>query len=143
MEDRSQGVREASGDAWRDDADDGDGSMPLLGLELTAVVNTGQYLTASEDSNPSPLLAPLLGTSTSEIVANARKSSPRRSPKRVCYAELLQDDGPSSPRTSQKTVLNGGRDAHLASNARWRTSISLKVRLRIASSSASTRWPLP
>ena len=35
---------------------------PLLGLELASVEKAGHYPVPNEDSNLSPLLAPLLGT---------------------------------------------------------------------------------
>ena len=54
----------------------------------------------------------LLGTNTTEIVENARKSSPRRSPTRVCYTELLHNQHDSSPVSPRNTVINGSRGCY-------------------------------
>jgi hypothetical protein len=140
MEERSRSVGKASEDATANDLETVTRNvMPLLGLEPANAENAEQNPTPNEDSNPSAMSGPLLGTSTSEIVANARKSSSRRSPKRVCYAELLHDDEPSSPAKPQKTVHNASRDLHLVRRARWRVSIWSKLSLPIASCRASTR----
>ena len=112
---------------------------PLLGLELTNAENTGQISSFNEDSNHSARLAPLLGTKTSEIVENARRSSTRRSPKRVCYGKLLRETDLSSPRKPQKSVLDGSRGCYLARSARCRTSTSSNFILHTASFSASMR----
>ena len=110
MNERSLGVEEASGDALMDDVEHGADAMPLLGLEPTGAENTGQNAVQIEDSNPADCYVPLLGTISPQIAVNAGKSSSKRSPKRVCYGELLRERDPSSYPTSQKTGVSGSRD---------------------------------
>ena len=105
INERSEGET-ASCDALRDDAEDGEDVSPLLALEPTDFEKPAENPCQTKDSNQSPRLAPLLGTSTSEIVENAGKSSSGRSPTRACYSSLLQDGERLSPANSQKTVSN-------------------------------------
>mgnify|MGYP001039952170 CR=1 FL=1 len=93
---RSKGSSEGAGD------DEGIG--PLLGLELTSIENTGQKPAISEDSNRTHRRAPLLGTSTSQVLEIPRGSSKKRSPESICYPKLLRENGPSSGRISRKTM---------------------------------------
>lgn len=118
MKEHSLGVEKALEDALADDVGNGADAMPLLGLELTSVENTGQNAVQIEDSNPEDCYAPLLGTISPQIAVNAGKSSSKRSPKRVCYGELLRESDPSSYPMSQKTGVSGSRDCYLAWSAR-------------------------
>lgn len=88
--------------------DDGAGSMPLLGLKPSIIEKAGENPVESEDSNRVDLLAPLLGTSFSQSIDNARGSSKRRSPESVCYDKLLRESRRSSGRKSRRTVLVEG-----------------------------------
>lgn len=60
--------KKASGDDVANDGKTVDvgttGTIPLLGLELTDVENTGYNLNQYEDSNRLPIGSPLLGTIT-------------------------------------------------------------------------------
>ena len=85
---------------------DGEGSMPLLGLELTKTENKQENADLIEDSNQQTMLAPLLGTTTFQHTETLGKSSERRSLKRVCYGNLLREDSSPSARKSQRTVIN-------------------------------------
>jgi hypothetical protein len=84
----------------------------LLGLEPPAVEKAGQNPAQEIDADGQPRRAPLLGTSTSQGIENARGSSERRSPESVCYTELLREDGLSSGKKSRKTVVPEGFDCH-------------------------------
>ena len=106
------------GDALRQDGQEGEGSIPLLGLELSSAENTGFNGKENEDSNLQPRLAPLLGTNISEIVEKAQKSSHRRSLNHVCYGKLLRKSSASSPATSQKTAIQRQTDCYLALSGR-------------------------
>ena len=121
----------------------GEGSMPLLGLELATTENKRENDGLTEDSNQQAMLGPLLGTTVSDIAENAQKSSSRRSPERVCYRYLLRQPPQSSGDTSQETVSARTRDCYLARSARCRTSRLAKAKRTIASCSASARCPLP
>ena len=88
------------------------GSMPLLGLELPITENSGQNPFPSEDSNHSTPLAPLLGTNIAEIAEKLRKSSTGRSPKCVCYGNLLRQDGPQWPGKPQITAVPAELDCY-------------------------------
>ena len=114
-------------------AGDSNGASALLGLEPTSTANTRHNPAINEGSNRSHPRAPLLGTNISEIAENARKSSPRRSPTRVCYTELLRENVSSSPVSPRKIFINGFRGCYLAFSARWRTSTSSNLSLNIAS----------
>ena len=109
LETRSHGVREALKKALSDGER---GAGPLLGLELTTTENKQENDEPIEDSNQSALLAPLLGTITSQQTESLGKSSHERSSKRVCYAKLLRDDGSSLAGKSQKTVSNAACDCY-------------------------------
>lgn len=93
---------------------DGGGSMPLLGLELATTENKREIDGLTEDSNQQAMLAPLLGTTSSDIADNARKSSSRRSPERVCYGNLLRQYPRTSDKTTQETVTSPTLDCYLA-----------------------------
>ena len=86
------------------DGHDGDGSSALLGLEPSPTEKAGENPARPEDSNRVDLLAPLLGTTYSQGIENARGSSKERSPESVCYGKLLRESGPSSGQKSRKTV---------------------------------------
>lgn len=47
------------------------------------------------------------GTISPQVAVNADKSSSKRSPKRVCYRQLLRENDPSSNPTSQNTAALG------------------------------------
>jgi len=93
---------------------DGNGSMPLLGLELTNTEKSRQNPIPNEDSNLQAFGSPLLGTIVSNFVENARESSPRRSPKRVCYGKLLHQSSQASIRISQNTASSRPCGCYLA-----------------------------
>lgn len=88
--------------------------MPLLGLELTNTENKQENVSQIEDSNQQAMLAPLLGTSYSQSIENARGSSERRSPESVCYGKLLQANAPSSSGKSRNSVVPDARGCYLA-----------------------------
>ena len=116
----------------------GEGSMPLLGLALTDTENTGENHGQNGDSNQQPMLAPLLGTTTFQHTETLEKSSERRSPKRVCYGNLLRENGSPSAGKSQRTVTDETSGCYLALAARWLTSTCSKVSFMTASFSVST-----
>ena len=68
------------------------GAVPLLGLTSTNTEEAGQNPTEPEDSNPPARLAPLLGTSTSQVPDISRGSS-KNGPQKVsatpnCYGKM-------------------------------------------------------
>jgi len=92
--------------------EDGDDVSPLLALEPTCAGKPQENITTMEDSNRSPDSAPLLGTSYSQSIENARGSSERRSPESVCYDKLLRENDQSSGGKSRKNVLIERRDCY-------------------------------
>jgi hypothetical protein len=83
------------------------GSGVLLGLEpqtSLSLENAGQNLSHLADLDGQPCHAPLLGTSTSQVLEISRGSSKKRSPESICYTKLLRENGPSSGRKSRKTA---------------------------------------
>ena len=96
--------------------------MPLLGLEPATAENKQENDEPVEDSNQSALLAPLLGTITSQQTETLGKSSQRRSPKLVCYGQLLQDDAPRHSPTDGETRRWEESHCYLAQRVRWEMS---------------------
>jgi len=89
-----------------------DGSSVLLGLEPQTSLspeNAGQNLSHFADLDSQPCYAPLLGTSTSQVLEISRGSSKKRSPESICYPKLLRENGPSSGQKSRKIVSVEGR----------------------------------
>ena len=105
---RSREARKALAEALLD----GGGSMPLLGLELATTENKRENDGLTEDSNQQAMLAPLLGTIVSDIAENARKSSSRRSPERVCYGNPLRQYARTLDETTQETVTSRTPDCY-------------------------------
>ncbi|WP_216365664.1 hypothetical protein, partial [Sphingobium sp. SA916] len=71
----------------------------LLGLELAPpldIEKTGQNRSDLSDLDGPPCYAPLLGTSTSQVLEISRGSPKKRSPESICYPKLLRENGPSS-----------------------------------------------
>ena len=91
----------------------GVGAMPLLGLEPSITEKAGQNPAIVGDIARLASGAPLLGTSTSQVLEISRGSSKKRSPESICYPKLLRENGPPSGGKSRKTVRVGGRVCYL------------------------------
>jgi hypothetical protein len=93
---------------------------PLLGLDPQPPPTTekaGQNTGGAADLDDQPCYAPLLGTSNSQSIENARGSSKKRSPESICYPKLLRESTPASGRISRKTVHAEERDCRFTRNA--------------------------
>lgn len=77
-------------------------ASPLLALEPTGTKKTGENSNRHANLDGQPCYAPLLGTSTSQVLGIFRGSSRKRSPESICYPQLLRENGPSSGRKSRK-----------------------------------------
>ncbi|WP_242770418.1 hypothetical protein [Sphingopyxis sp. YF1] len=97
----SESDRIASGSANRDD------DKTVDQVTTSAVPSPAQVGSAT-----SVMLDPLLGTSYSQSIENARGSSERRSPESVCYDKLLRENDQSSGGKSRKNVLIERRDCY-------------------------------
>lgn len=80
------------------------GSGALLALELTTIEKAGLISEIDEDSNHSPSLSPLLGTTAFQSVENTGGSSSRRSSQRVFYGSMLRSGADSSLGKSQNSA---------------------------------------
>ena len=104
-------IEHVAGGQGRDDA------SVLLALEPQStpdIEKEGENLPCLTDLGRQPCYAPLLGTSTSQVLEISRGSSKKRSPESICYPKLLRENGPSSGRKSRKTVPVESRVCYLA-----------------------------
>jgi len=79
----------------------------LLGLEPTrplSIEKAAQNPSDLTDLDSQLCYAPLLGTSTSQVLEISRGSSKERSPESICYPKLLLENGPSSGRKPRQIV---------------------------------------
>ncbi|MBX7459835.1 hypothetical protein [Qipengyuania huizhouensis] len=119
---------------------DGEGSMPLLGLELTDVENKAENAGLDGESTHENSHLPLLGTI---LLKSLDKNTEPRSSERVCYGSMLRFEPDGQDLNPSEITKSNPRGCYLERSSKWEISSPSKLSFAIASESALTRCPAP